>query len=887
MINKQVLPESFDFGMPSVELIGVGSKGLDKTAMVKRASAFDDVLDKIEKKANRTYLHVITTGAFEKYGANANCLTADTQVVTDKGMKNICEIQIGDRVLTHDGSYRPVVDVMSRMYTGQLISIKAQGLPKAVQMTAEHPVHVVRASDMQYHYGRLHNGRESKEDMACNLDKHLASETGFQVAEEIDVGSSVYVPAAKVTYGLRDVPHAEFDMLHAKPYLVDEYSLLTAYIFGLWVAEGCVSIRKKDPCKQKRRTSANVKSALSIWTLNTENDSASATLLYDFAERFGFSLHHQTQGAVTHVRLGGTKLAHRLTQLFGSGAKHKFIHSAILGMPEEWRLAFIGGYLDGDGSECDHGKSKGTIIASTVSSSLAFGIQQILMSLGRKASVALTHNYVRNGCFGSSDGEIYQIAICAGQSKGLTKYCKRLIGYSDVEMDYSKNLFLHNKLFTKVTGVESNYVENIPVYNLEVEENHTFCVPFVVHNCDAYNGHSFEHTAPYPEDGAPATITWDGGLSKYHDDTYMKDGAVYQEHQTKTAGVQPSGEIIAARYNTDMERGELVIAVDTVKWHDRLQKKASGHDIYLSIGCSVPADYCMVCHHKARVSNEHCTHFKHDRGKLFKDGSVACVMNDTPSFYDISGVNVPADKIAFVLRKMASVPGTMEKEASLEALTAVGTRRPMLFTKAAAILSKLAEMEKQVQGLIEGDKEIDLEAFRDDDDEKKNLILRVESYPTDEVIDSCNRKGILLSPGMLFKLLGSDLEDGNLLSQCDDDSCGDMSCMMRELEEDEDVNDELMDGSFDQHFPADLNLDDILNKFLPEFGTDNQAIQAKVIRITISPRQKKGQEKKASFNKQAELALRKTYARYLVSFAERNSDQACLNALMKIAAIGK
>ncbi len=407
-------------------------------------------------------------------------------------------------------------------------------------------------------------------------------------------------------------------------------------------------------------------------------------------------------------------------------------------------------------------------------------------------------------------------------------------------------------------------------------------------NSDAYNGHEMDWEFPYPEDDMHKTAHFDGGLSKYHNDTYMKDGAVYQEHQTKTAGVQPSGEIVAARYNTDMERGELLIAVDTVKWHDRLQKKASGHDIYLSIGCSVPYDTCLACGHQARVSSDHCLHFKQQRGQLLKCGTVVHVMNDKPSFYDISGVNVPADKIAFVLRKMASVPGTMEKEASLEAITAVGTRRPMLFTKAAAILSKLAEMEKQVQGLIEGNKDIDLEAFRDDDDEKKNLILRVETYPTDEVIDSCNRKGILLSPGMLFKLLGSDLEPGNLLSQCDDDSCGDMSCMMRELEEDEDRNDELMDGSFDQRFPADLNLDDILNKFLPEFGTDNPAIQAKVIRITISPKQKKEkQEKKASFNPQAEQALRKTYARYLVSFAERNSDQACMNALMKIAALGK
>jgi len=465
--------------------------------------------------------------------------------------------------------------------------------------------------------------------------------------------------------------------------------------------------------------------------------------------------------------------------------------------------------------------------------------------------------------FGMPSVEIVNVG-----SKGLDKTAmvKRASAFDDI-LDKIEKKANRTYLHVITTGAYERYGSNA--------------------NCDAWNGHEMEHVAPYPEDEQHKIAHFDGGLSKYHDDTYMKDGAVYQEHQTKTAGVEPSGEIIAARYNQDMERGELVIAVDTIKWADRLQKKASGHDIYLSIGASVPHDTCVLCHHQAKVASEHCDHFKKQRGQLFECGKVACVMNDKPSFYDISGVNVPADKIAFVLRKMASVPGTMEKEASLEAVTAIGTRRPMLLTKAASILAKLAEMEKQVQGLVEGDK-VDLDAFKDDDDEKKNLILRVESYPADEVIDSCNRKGILLSPGMLFKLLGSDLEDGNILSKLDDSSCGDMSCMMRELEEDEDRNDELQDGSFDQHFPADLNLDDILNKFLPEFGTDNPAIQAKIIRITVSPKEpKEEQTKEASFNPQAEQALRKTYARYLISFAERNSDQACMNALMKVAALGK
>ena len=72
MLEKRILPETFDFGVPSVDIIETGSKGLDKQAMEKRASAFGDVIDKLETKPNRTYLHVITTGAMEKYAENRN-----------------------------------------------------------------------------------------------------------------------------------------------------------------------------------------------------------------------------------------------------------------------------------------------------------------------------------------------------------------------------------------------------------------------------------------------------------------------------------------------------------------------------------------------------------------------------------------------------------------------------------------------------------------------------------------------------------------------------------------------------------------------------------------------------------------------------------------------
>lgn len=409
-------------------------------------------------------------------------------------------------------------------------------------------------------------------------------------------------------------------------------------------------------------------------------------------------------------------------------------------------------------------------------------------------------------------------------------------------------------------------------------------------NGDAFNESSFDLVFPYPEDMNRTHVKLGGGLKQHHDSSYMTKAAVYQEHKTKDT--EPSGKIVAARYNDDMHWGELIISVDNDKWAPRLQKKASGKDIYLSMGCSVPHDICTVCGRMAKVASEHCDHFNKMRCQTLDNGTQCFVMNDKPEFYDISGVDVPADRIAFVLRKVAS--GAPADASMSEALYTMGTRPPMLFTKAARMLDKLSKLEKRVEGVVQGDKDDDDEVFEEDDDNLENaLIIRVKRYPSDLVVDSCNRKGILLSPRMLFNIMGNDYgEEDNDLCLCDNDCCGDCSAMMRELLEDEMRNNELMDGSFDGHHIPDIGLDNILEELVPFFGMTNPAVSSRSIRIIITGRpkqreEKKQQRKKAAFNKEAQTALRRTYARYFMSFAAQNNDATCMNALRKIAHYGK
>ena len=68
------------------------------------------------------------------------CVVANTKIITDCGVKEIKDIKIGDRVLTHKGRFKPVEKLMSRFYDGEILRINAYGYNQIISITPEHPV---------------------------------------------------------------------------------------------------------------------------------------------------------------------------------------------------------------------------------------------------------------------------------------------------------------------------------------------------------------------------------------------------------------------------------------------------------------------------------------------------------------------------------------------------------------------------------------------------------------------------------------------------------------------------------------------------------------------------------------------------------------------------
>jgi hypothetical protein len=68
-----------------------------------------------------------------------SCAVPETIVATTRGLIQITEVKEGDLVMTHNRSWRRVEKNMNREYDGEIVVLKAEGLPQ-VGLTPEHPM---------------------------------------------------------------------------------------------------------------------------------------------------------------------------------------------------------------------------------------------------------------------------------------------------------------------------------------------------------------------------------------------------------------------------------------------------------------------------------------------------------------------------------------------------------------------------------------------------------------------------------------------------------------------------------------------------------------------------------------------------------------------------
>jgi hypothetical protein len=225
-------------------------------------------------------------------------------------------------------------------------------------------------------------------------------------------------------------------------------------------------------------------------------------------------------------------------------------------------------------------------------------------------------------------------------------------------------------------------------------------------------------------------------LIKYHD-TFEKYAHYFHDHQNRPNHLR-YGRVLKSAYHQPMGRAELLVGLyetadaarrgagDLGRIADRdLDKLASDSDLAVSMSCRVPEDVCSFCKNRAANRDEYCDDrpvklasgrvipacsgfgCKYGLTKIAADGRIQYVDNPDPTFFDISGVGHPADRIAYAMGRLgdamakAAAAGSFRSGAELAELYGIDSPRlvpPGASKTVARRLGLLADLAEAGQG---------------------------------------------------------------------------------------------------------------------------------------------------------------------------------------------
>lgn len=148
--------------------------------------------------------------------------------------------------------------------------------------------------------------------------------------------------------------------------------------------------------------------------------------------------------------------------------------------------------------------------------------------------------------------------------------------------------------------------------------------------------------------------------------TFVTNGHMFREHRNKDPK-EAIGQVKWAGYDPKgMQRVEIIVHMDRDKAEEEYDMIKKGEALNFSMSCRVPNDRCSCCGNEAKKISEYCPHLRSQMGQYVSSfDKYACAINDNPTFFDISRVGVPADRIARHLEYLEYNGHSMDKSASV------------------------------------------------------------------------------------------------------------------------------------------------------------------------------------------------------------------------------
>lgn len=379
--------------------------------------------------------------------AAQECFSRDTIVYTDGGPKEIGDIKIGDRVLTHTGNYKKVINIFSHEDHPKRLTTSKNHLHKFV--TDNHPF---------YYNGNWVDVKNMNGKETINFPNDFYLSNNITTVDLFELTNPKFfrkvLCESDNKFFINDRKHK---IVHNR-FLTCDYEF--GYLIGLYLAEGSGGRLRKTFC-------FDVDKELKGWPQKIESI---------VKNKFGFS-HCQYRKIENSGQLSFcSEIFCNGIDSFVSGNdcySKKLTSLAYKNMSTEFASGIIDGAFRGDG--CLKNEYYKTYVSTSLS--LIHDISYILHLIG-------VHNFSTRQCAKSgveSSIEGRKI-ICSD------KWEIKILKSRGVEIKSELSSASIDESDNRITTV--NFLsdsENSPqvVYNLEVEEDHTYVTEFgVVHNCD-------------------------------------------------------------------------------------------------------------------------------------------------------------------------------------------------------------------------------------------------------------------------------------------------------------------------------------------------------------------------------------------------------------------
>jgi anaerobic magnesium-protoporphyrin IX monomethyl ester cyclase len=416
--------------------------------------------------------------------SNWYCFPKGTPVYTPSGARPIESLRKNDFVLSQSGRTR-VVRPLQRKFSGWLYSIKARYLP-SIEATPEHPILVSSISHSSKNVRQIGIPRWSEPKALKPFISHFKDHDAVIVPKAILAGRDTFVDFSPFVLGQVGGGRVGGQLGEIGRRFLVPWALTNelAELFGWYVAEGSRFSRKNNQI------------GFSLGANEPENVDRVRLLV---EKCFGYKTQILSgKGNMKNVRrisLTSKVLIRALPAIFGETSLTKHAPDFIMNAPADKVASFLLGYIAGDGTS--HPNEKGQFAVSTASEVLARQLILLFMKIG-----------IIPGCLDIPANE---------RGNKLVKRQNRHFRLSWTTGDTQKHYYYDENAFYIPIKSISRRRYNGKVYNIETGD-HTYAMPFIVHNCTmAYPGSALYTQAL--KEGRKLPPNWKS-FSQHNEDTF-------------------------------------------------------------------------------------------------------------------------------------------------------------------------------------------------------------------------------------------------------------------------------------------------------------------------------------------------------------------------------